>query len=395
MKITVGHALSLGLNGLLLVLVVSLWRTSAPVAPTSPGSRVPRAHPPGDGYASADSAPPEPVPVRIGAGWEQWIETLRRAGVPADVLAGLVRADFDKRWQTRAAETQRQYLQGHADADALAVLALEHDARLDAELRSALGADAFRRWDMARVMAALNVGQMQLSDAERDTVYELERGLQDDLRKAQADKLRGGIDQATLNILEQNAQEAVARKLRALLGEPRAAQLQGVDDTIGNLQRGLPTGSLSDAQLQALTEVQRDWDRTRSQLAALQNNTGHPAYAGAIQRAEEKWRGEFQAIAGADALEQFLKSQDSRYVDLRRFAAGWQVSPLEIEGIFETVGIYDEVVHQYGLDAQAREADPGATRAALGQFQQQTERSLQQRLGADRYAVLKQNGIIP
>jgi hypothetical protein len=77
---------------------------------------------------------------------------------------------------------------------------------------------------------------------------------------------------------------------------------------------------------------------------------------------------------------------------LRRFAARWQVSPFDIEGIFETVGIYDEIVRQYGLDAQAREADPGA---ALQQLQQQTERSLQPRLGAERYAVLKQNGIVP
>ena len=95
---------------------------------------------------------------------------------------------------------------------------------------------------------------------------------------------------------------------------------------------------------------------------------------------------------GANAFEQYLKSQDSRYVDLRRFAARWQVSPREIEGIVDTVGIYDEIVRQYGLDAQAREVDPAAV---LRQFQQQTERTLQQRLGADRFAVLKQNGIVP
>jgi hypothetical protein len=387
MKITVGLALSLGLNGLLLALVVMHWRTPAPVAPAPPGPRAMLSHP-----ATADPAPAGPTPVGIGAGWPQWIESLRRAGVPADVLAGLVRADFDKRWQTRAAEMQRQYLQGHADADALAALALEHDARLETELRSALGPDAYRRWDMARVMDSLNIRQMQLSDTERDAVYELERGLQDDLRKAQGNKLRGEVDQATLNSVEQGAQEAVAQKLRALLGEQRAAQLQGVDDTLGNLQRGLSTEPLSDAQLKALSDVQRDWDETRSRLVELQNNTGDPAYAGAIQQAEEKWRGEFQGVVGANAFEQYLKSQDSRYVDLRRFAARWQVSPFDIEGIIDTVGIYDEIVRQYGLDAQAREADPGA---ALQQFQQQTERSLQQRLGAERYAVLKQNGIVP
>ena len=377
----------MGLNGLLLALVVLLWRTPAPVTPTAPGPRATLAHP-----TTADLAPAGPTPVGIGAGWPQWIESLRRAGVPADVLAGLVRADFDHRWQTRVAEMQRQYLQGHADADALAALALEHDAQLETELRSALGADAFRRWDMTRVMDSLNVNQVQLSDAERDAVYELERGLQDDLRKAQANKLRGGIDQATLNSVEQSAQEAVAQKLRALLGEPRATQLQGVDDTLGKLRQGLSTEPLSDAQLQALADVQRNWDQTRSQLAELQNHTGNPAYADAIQQAEEKWRGEFQGVTGANAFEQFLKLQDSRYVDLRRFAARWQVSPFESEGIIDTVGIYDEIVRQYGLDAQAREVDPAAV---LRQFQQQTERTLQQRLGADRFAVLKQNGIVP
>ena len=395
MKITPGHAVSLGLNGLLIAFLVVQWRTRAPevVAPPVPLPTHSRA--PGAGLAISKSAPAVRIPVQIGAGWPQWIESLRAAGVPADVLAGLVRADFDRRWQARETEMQRKYLQGQADADALAALALDHDARLETELRAALGADEFRRWDMTRVMQSLNPDRVQLSDSERDAVYELERSLRDDLRNVQAAKLRGDIDQATLNSREQSAQEAVAQKLRALLGEPRATQLQGVDDTRGNLQRGLSTVPLSDAQLNALTDVQRHWDQTRSELVTLQNNTGNPAYAAAIRQAEEKWRGEFQGIAGANAFEQFLKSQDSRYADLRRFAASWQVAPAEIDGLFDTVGNFDETVHEYALDAQAREADPGATHAVLQQFQQETERSLELRLGAERFAALKRNGIVP
>ena len=40
-------------------------------------------------------------------------------------------------------------------------------------------------------------------------MYDLERGLRDAVRRAQLEKLRGTIDQATLNALQQSEQDAV------------------------------------------------------------------------------------------------------------------------------------------------------------------------------------------
>jgi hypothetical protein len=396
MKLTPGYAISLTLNVVLIALILLLWHAfkSVPVSTLGPAFPNPPAKPAVDAPVATITPVLRP-PIEIGAGWQQWIDTLRNAGVPTDVLANLVRTDFDRRWQKREAEMQQKYLRGQADSDALAAFGLQHDADLDQEMREALGPDEFRRWDMNRVLQSLNVGQVQLSDTERNAVYDLERKLRDSLREAQADRLQGSIDQATLNAREQAEQDAVAQKLRALLGDQRAGQLQGADDTLGNLKRSLSTVPLSDDQLSALADVQRRWDQTRSQLAMAQNNTGDPHYADAIRKAEEKWRADFQQIAGPAAFEQYLKAQDSRYADLQKFAASWQISPSDIKGIFDTVGNYDEIAREYGLDAQARDADPNASHAALQQLQQETERTLQQRLGPDKYAELKRNGIVP
>src|SRR5882672_10949147 len=98
MKISAGHAASLGLNGLLIALVVVQWRAHTPDVVASPVLITTRSHPLIADAAISKSAPAVPTPVQIGVGWQQWIESLRGAGVPEDELASLVQADFDRRW---------------------------------------------------------------------------------------------------------------------------------------------------------------------------------------------------------------------------------------------------------------------------------------------------------
>lgn len=388
MKIGRGYAISLGLNVLMLALVLTRWhrpvldRVQTSISASTPAQTTP-------------TLTEAKTPVTIGTGWQSWIESLRRAKVPPEVIADLVKADFDRRWQARQAQLQQKYIRGEADADALALLDLEHESQQETELRQALGEDDFRRLDIVRVLQSLHMDQVQLSDSERNAVYELERGLRDELRTAQGEKLRGTIDQATLNARQQAVQETVAQKLRALLGDQRAALSSGVDATQGELNRNLRDASLSEVQRNALVEIQRSWDQTRSDLAQAQTATGDPSYANAREHAEEKWRRDFQQIVGADVFNQFLKTQDGRYAELRRYANAWRISPGELEDVFATLADFDKSSREYEYDAAKRGVDPSIQRETNQQFERETAHLLQQRLGATRFAVLKQNGIVP
>jgi hypothetical protein len=388
MKIGRGCAISLGLNVLMLALVLTRWHMPVPngVQTSIPASTPAQTTP---------TITEAKTPVTLGTGWQSWIESLRRAKVPPEVIADLVKADFDRRWQTRQAQLQQKYIRGEADADTLALLDLEHESQQETELRQALGENDFRHLYMVRVLQSLHIDQVQLSDSERNAVYELESGLRDELRTAQGEKLRGTIDQATLNARQQAVQETVAQKLRTLLGEQRATLLLGVDATQGELNRSLRDASLSEVQRNALVQLQRSWDQTRSDFAQAQTATGDPSYANALEHAEEKWRRDFQQIAGTNVFDQFLKTQDSRYTALRRYADAWRISPRELEEVFTTLADFDRSSREYEHDATARGVDPSIQRETNRQFERETAQLLQQRLGATRFAVLKQNGIVP
>jgi len=391
MKTTTGLLASLALNAILIAAVWFLWRDRGPAGrPAAPAAAAP---------AVAGSLPApwasSPVPPVAGGGdWRTWIEPLRRARLPDNVLADLVRADFDRRWETRQAAMQQRYLRGEADADALAALALEHDAAVDDELRAALGPEAYRAWDMDRIFRSLNASEAGLSAADRQAVYEVERGLRDELRGAQLDRLRGVIDQATQTNREQGAQDAAGQKLRALLGDRRAAALQGADDTEGNLRRSLGTLSLTGTQLRALAGAQQQWDQMRSALTVLETETQNPAYEDLIAAGADQWRDEFGRIAGPAAFDQFRASQDSRYRDLQRFAPSWQLSPAEARQVYDTIANTETAATDYVRDARARGVDPEVMQEVVAASEHQIEESLRESLGARRYGELRDNGVV-
>lgn len=390
--------ISVVLNLALLLVVAWQWRdrhrsaraegsTAAPTRTAVAPSAGP-VHPRG-----AVAAPAHPV--EIGAGWQSWIEPLRAAKVPTDVLAGLVRADFDRRWQPRQAEMQQKYLGGTVDADALAAFAVEHDIESERDLAAALGADEFRRWDMDRVLKELPPAASALNDTERGNVYDVQRRLRDELRQAELDRLRGATDQATMEQRQQQARDAANAQLRTLLGSDRAAQLQGVDDTEGNLRRQLRGTAVSDTQLQALANAQRTFDQTRSDLVQRQTETEDPAYGKQAAEAEERFAAAFEQIAGARAFDEATQRADSRYNDLQKFAGEWKLSQTETQRIYQTIATVDTAVRQYQLDAATRGVDVDAQTNAVQALQRRTIAALTEKLGAERIALLQRNGILP
>lgn len=381
-------AISLATNVLLLAALIASTAIRRPASPPAPPAAVPVAR-----SAATPPAPGNGPPIRLGGDWHNWIEPLRAAQVPVDVLAGLVQADFDRRWQVRQAELQAKYLRGEIGSDQLALADLEREAALDREWQAALGPEGYRAWDMPRVLQGFASERAQLSAPERAAVYDLERGLRADLHQMQEDKLRGRIDQATFDAKQQGAQDEVTQKLRALLGAPRASQLQGADDTPGTLQRALRDLPVTAPQFAALADVQQHWDRTRSALVTEQVGTQNPALSDRIAAAETQWRQDFERIAGAAALERYLQAQDSRYADLQRHAARWGVAPDAVDPIFARLKNFEETVRAYRLDAQARAVAPAASETTLRQFGRDAERQLKTEVGAPAYDHLTANGI--
>jgi len=390
---SVGVRISVGLNVTLLAAVAWLWQTRSaqPPAPAHGADSKPSAIAEPHGAQSA-----EPLPaVNVGSGWQSWLEPLRRANVPAAVLADLVRADFDRRWQTRQAEMQQKYLHGDIDSDALAALAIEHDVESERDLAAALGPEAFREWDTERVLKDLPPAAAALAGAERATVYELERDLRQNLRQAELDKLHGTIDQATLDQRQQEARKAVAEKLRQVLGETRAAQLLSVDDTEGDLRRRLSGTGVTAAQTHALAEAQRSLDRTRNELVTRQTETENPDFGAMAAAAGDKFNATFENIAGPKALDEATQRADSRFNDLQRFAAQWKLSPTEAGQVYQAISTIDTAVKDYQRDAESRGVDNDAQAQAIRALQQQTLAGLTQQLGSDRIATLQRNGILP
>jgi hypothetical protein len=332
--------------------------------------------------------------VVLGTGWQSWLEPLRKAGVPTGVLAELVESDFEKRWQSRQVEIQGRYMRGEIDADGLAAASIEHDIEMDRDVRAALGSTEYRAWDMDRVLGGLRVGEARLSDGERGHVYDLERGLQDTLRQVQEDKLNGAIDGATAAQRQKDSEGAVGQKLRDLLGDHRAILLEGADDTVGNIRRNLADVQLSDGQVAALADAQRQWDQTRSALVNEQVNTQDAGLNGIIAAKADEWQAQFAQIAGEPALQQYLKQQDSRYVELRRNADRWGVPAEKIDGIYDVLRDYSDSVGVYQQDANARGVDSAAMAAAEKQFAAENDELLAQELPSATYAHLKANGLL-
>ncbi len=390
-----GYSISVAGNLVLLAALVMLWRSASTVAP---GAR-PVVAAPAPSHLSTAAAVGSPgnavSPVQIGGDWHHWIEPLRQAGVPTEVLAGLVQADFDRRWQTRQAALQQRYMRGEIDADRLAAAGIERDTELDHELAAALGPEQYRAWDMERVLAGTNVDRLPLSAVERSAVYDLERGLRDELRQLESEKLSGAIDQTTFNRRQQNAQDAVDRQLQVIVGAPRAAQLQGADDTVGTLRRALRDDALTPMQLDTLAALQRTWDGTRSRLLTREINTDDPRIEDQLRTEEAAYRERFDDIAGTGALERFQKAQDSRYIALERNASRWGLAQSLVDPVFATIVNFEDTAKHYARDATERGVDPRTRNTTLLDFQQKTEQALELKLGPSLYGDLRRNGIVP
>jgi hypothetical protein len=175
-----------------------------------------------------------PSRALTGPGWQQSLQQLRDAGVPNNVLAGLVVADFELRWQKQLREFEQRYQAGVADDDARARFEARRDDEQEKELRTALGDEGFEQWDKDNQLRDLDLHKLQLSSSQTDALYQLRK---DRARKDHAltEALQNReIDEADYNKQQSAAQQEYDQQFKIVLGDERYEALQRSEEGPSN-----------------------------------------------------------------------------------------------------------------------------------------------------------------
>jgi hypothetical protein len=371
-------AISLALNVLLIGALLF-----APERPPAPGD-VPAPEPLTAVRQPRITAEPEQIQKSAKASssrrsnepaWQHSLQQLRDAGVPHEVLAGLVIADFEIRWQRQLREFEQRYQAGAVDDDERARFEARRDEEQERALRAALGDEGFRQWDQAYSLRDLDLAELQLSSSQTDALYQLRktRALED---RMLTEALRAGeIDEAAYNEQQSAAQQEYDQQFKMLLGEERHEALQSFEAGMeAALRQKAKSLNLADSQLEAMLEAERKWDQQRAELEgrAQQTPDQRQAHEQQLQALDAARDQEYEQVLGTHDFDQLRKRQDRRYQLLKRFANTWSLSETDIDYIYGSVQHYRE------SNAHARD---------------QIEQSLLSYLGPERFERLRKNAL--
>jgi hypothetical protein len=343
-----------------------------------------------------------PSEASAGAGWPQWIEALRKAGVPDKVVADVVSADFESRWQGRTRAVQLQIERGEADDSALAQLHLQRSIEQERELRAALGEDKFGEWERDRLLRQLNLGNVKLTASETDALYGLRKGLEQRTRELDEARFNGEIDDIDYERQAEKNLDQYDREFNALIGNERYAATENTfGGGGGELRRALQQIKANGAQSEAILQAQQKW---RDQRAAIEEESkvgnamadGYEQRMTAIDAARDQ---EYQRALGEEGFAAFQKAQDHRYKAMKRYAGAWQLNEQDIDYLYRMQKHYESSVRDYRQQAQSIEeqgqpVDWSAVQAGIAQFSRETEQTLRSYLGEDRLKKLMRNDVV-
>jgi hypothetical protein len=344
--------------------------------------------------------PAAPVAVEDGPVWQPWLQKLRAAGVPDDVIGGLVVADFQNRWEKKMSDVWRRYAAGEIDDDERAGLEAQHDVEQEKELKAALG-NGFESWDKTRTLADIDIAKMNLSSSEVDTLYQLRKELARKNRDLEAARRNGEIDPSEFSAQQSAAQGDYEKQFKTLLGDARYAARQNFDDEAGGaLRRSLKKLNLSDGQAETVSEIQSNWNAQRLTLdrQAEAGQLDPTAYERQLQAADAARDQEYQRVLGTNGLNQWQQVQDTRFQTLKQYAGAWQLSDADVDYVFRVIQYKQSVADYYQKQAQTggapgQSADAAKAQENMRQLSMQAEQAVNNYLGSDRYMKLKQNGL--
>ncbi|HLX72761.1 MAG TPA: hypothetical protein VKV04_24325 [Verrucomicrobiae bacterium] len=326
------------------------------------------------------------------------VDELRVMGIPNEILARVVLADLDKGWTKRASEVT---MERHGDPDALAALQLETDKSKDAEMRAALGEEGFRQWDQGNMLRQVSQGKIQLTAAETDQAYDVWKKLQQrqlDLEQAQVE---GTMDPADINNATAKAASEFSQQMKAVLGDERYAKSQQTDEdtATAQLRQNLAKANPGDSQFQELLKTQQQWNDQRSALdKQFQNDPSSAAYTDQIKALDAARDQEYRRVLGDDVFNGLQKEQDPGYTQMKKYETLWSLDDTSIDSVYGMMKYYQKSVEDYQAQARALEAggqsvDWDGVNKNLEVFAEQTQQTLQNYVGQDRFNKMAQNGV--
>lgn len=336
----------------------------------------------------------------VPSGLKQWVDLLRDAGASDSFLATIIQTDFDQHWQTRYADMQRKYQDGEVDINDMAILNADREMELEKQMQNELGEKGFKSWDEARQFSDINVAALNLTPAETDSLYQWRKRLQQQFHDADIAKAQKEIDQAEYDNRREAANAEYQQQLRLLLGYQRYKLAKG-SGIPADVQHTLKEMKVGDDQLMAMENIEHQWG---DQQAALQQKVE----AGELNQADfeqqmqalQDWQQQkLQSTLGTNAFDYFQKQQDQRYVDMQSYAGRWGLGEQDVEQIYRTLSNYDKTVQSYKSQISVCEASGDSAKKdeiknSLTSFANQTQQSLRQYLGQDRFNTLKNNHIL-
>ncbi|HXF10440.1 MAG TPA: hypothetical protein VN625_06615 [Desulfuromonadaceae bacterium] len=330
-----------------------------------------------------------------------WAQALRDAGVPDKLVNSIAAADYETRWQKQLEVMKKKFTEGLITEDEFTKFIKSHDADEETALRTSLGEAGFRQWDREKTLHSFDLEGLNLSDADTDALYQLQKGFDQQRRDMTMSKLNGDIDEATLESQTEAKQDEYEKKLKSLLGDARYASLQPGDSAVGDLRRNLAKLSASDEQVDAMMKGQQQWKDSRAKVEAdLQagkiTSQQYDEQTKTIDAARDQL---YQQTLGANAYADFQKNQDGRYQTMQRYASAWNLNDDDINHLYSAIQFAQNSVHDYQQRAKDTESkgepvDWDAVQKILHDYSQQTDETLQKYLGQERFTKLKQAGAL-
>ncbi len=322
------------------------------------------------------------------------VDQLRAMGVPNDLLALVAKVDFEVQWDSRFEECK-------GDMDKLAAVQLAMNMNKDAEMRTALGEEGFRKWDQKTMLWEAMSTPVDVTDSEAAGIYGLKKKLQQRQNELEQARLNGTMDDAQINAASDKAYAEYYEQMRGILGEDRYKKSQQLDDDFvaGNLKAQLAKVNPSDTQFQQLFQAEQDLNNSRLELDhQFQGDPSSQDYQTQLKALNDARDQAYERVLGSNAFYSLQEQQDPNYVQMKKYEDLWGLDDGKINYVYDTLKNYERSLQQYqaqllALQIQGQGVDLDTIKSRLQQINDQTQQALQNYLGPDSFNKLQRNRV--
>lgn len=334
------------------------------------------------------------------------IAQLEQKGISRDILINVLLEDLNRQSAKRLLELQRKYAPRLVPDREMIELSRLSVAEQSRELKEAFGEEGYRAWDKEQTLNALNRARMPGDDLpmtteEAEQAYRLQKEFDEKNRELQIAMEDGIADKVDAGVLQAQAQQTLDRELEKLLGAQRFAELRGSIDPAAEVFRKYGDLNPSSDQVKAVVLVEGDY-RARVEALTRRPNEGPEDainIAAGLKAIDDAREENLRRIFGLEAYDNLKQQNDPTFKMLQQYADAWELKAREVQSVFEVLHASGDQTDRMRSAAEMSEAagqrvNWREVNSVIEQARQQTEVSLQNLIGAERFSRLKQNGVL-